>query len=148
MSLEYKSQPFGVLVGSKSATGTRTPVALTAAYDVANKTKVLPTGGMSKVNIDVLYTTGAAETANTFEMRVRCSSDGVNYYRIPNESVTGGTSTITAREFTFLGTDNAVAATISIGIDIFYKFMEFSFKESGVLTNFGTLFAEYTLSGR
>jgi hypothetical protein len=145
--LYYESQPVGVLVGSKTATGTRTPVTLTSAYDVPNKTKILETGGFSKINIDILYTMGASETANSIQMRVECSSDGVNFYRIPNESVSGGTSTLTQREFTYVGVDGA-ASTISIGLDIFYKWMRFSFKESGVASNAGTVFAEYTLSGK
>jgi hypothetical protein len=147
MGLYYETQSVGVLVGSKSDAGTRTSVALTTAYDVANKTKAIETGCYSKINVDILYTMGAAETANSIEMRVEASSDGINYYRIPNETVSGGTSTISAREFTFVGT-NAAAATISVGLDIFYKWMKFSFKESGVAANAGTMFAEYTLSGQ
>lgn len=146
--LYYESQQVGVLVGTKSAAGTRTPVTLTAAYDVANKTKTMETGGFSKINIDVLYTTGAGETSNSIEMRTECSNDGVNFYRIPNETVSAGTSTLTQREFTFVGAAAATAYTISIGLDIFYKYMKFSFKESGVTTNFGTVFAEYTISGK
>lgn len=146
MSLYYPTQVTFVAVGTKSGT-TRTSVALTTAYDVANKTKDFATGGFSKLNLDVLYTMGATETANTIEIRVEGSPDGTNWYRIPNESVSGGTSTLTAREFTFVGT-NADAATISIGLDIFYKFMRISFKESGVVTNAGTIYCEATLSGR
>jgi hypothetical protein len=145
--LYYETQTTGVLVGSKTSAGTRTSIALTTAYDVANKTKAIETGGFSKINIDILYTMGATESSNSIEMRAECSNDGVNYYRIPNETVSGGTSTLTRREFTYVGTD-AAAATISIGLDIFYKWMKFSFKETGVATNAGTVFAEYTLSGK
>ena len=101
---------------------------------------------MSKLNVDILYTMGATETSNTIDVRFEGSPDGTNFYRIPNDSTAGGTSTLTAREFTFVGT-NAAAATISIGLDIFYKFMKVSFKESGVVTNAGTVYAEITLSG-
>lgn len=145
MCLAYKSQQTYPVVGTKSGT-TRTSVALTNAYDVANKTKILEVGGFSKMNLDVLYTMGAAETSNSIEMRIDCSTDGTNFYRIPNESVTNGTSTLTAREFTFVGT-NAAAATISIGLDIFYKYVRVSFKETGVAANAGTVYAEVTLSG-
>jgi hypothetical protein len=147
MGLYYETQSIGVLVGSKTAAGARTAIALTNAYDVANKTKAIEVGCYSKINVDILYTMGATETSNSIEMRVRCSNDGVNYYRVPNETVSGGTSTLTAREFTFVGLD-AAAATISVGLDIFYKYMEFTFKETGVITNAGTVFAEYTLSGK
>lgn len=148
MGLYYENQEVGVLVGSKTSAGARTSKTLTNAYDAADKTKAIETGGYSKINVDVLYTTGAAETNNSVEMRVQCSNDGVNYYRIPNEAVSAGTSTLTQREFTFVGASAATAYTISVGLDIFYKYMQFSFKESGVGSNYGTVFAEYTLSGK
>lgn len=144
--LSYPIQHAMVLVGSKSGT-TRTSVALTDAYDVANKTTIFDTGGMSKVNFDVLYTMGATETSNSIELRIEGSPDRTNFYRIPNEAVSAGTSTLTAREFTFVGV-NAAAATISLGVDIFYKAMRISVKETGVVTNFGTIYIEATVGGR
>lgn len=146
MCLYYASQQPVVLVGTKSG-ATRTSIALTDAYDVANKTKIFATGGYSKVNFDILYTMGAAETSNSIQLRVDASTDGTNFYRIPNESVSGGTSTLTTREFTFVGAD-AAAATISIGLDIFYKYMRISLKETGVASNVGTIYCEATLSGK
>lgn len=146
MSLYYNTQDTFAVIGTKSGT-TRTAVALTAAYDVANKTNIIECGGYSKINVDILYTMGATETANSIQVRVQASPDGTNFYRIPNEAVSGATSTLTAREFTFVGAD-AAAATISIGLDIFYKYVEISVKETGVVTNFGTVYAEATLSGR
>ncbi len=146
MSLYYNRQDTFPIIGTKSGT-TRTPVTLTASYDVANKTNVIECGGYSKLNLDILYTMGATETSNTVDVRVQCSTDGTNFYRIPNESVSGGTSTLTAREFTFVGA-NAAAATISIGLDIFYKYIEVSVKEGGVAANYGTVYVEATLSGK
>ena len=145
MSLSYKSHVVLPIFGTKTVAGVPTSVALTSAYTGNNK--AISTGGMSKLNLDILYTMGATETTNSIEVQIECSNDGVNYFRIPNESASGGVSTLTAREFTFVGT-NAAAATISIGIDIFYKFMKISIKESGVVTNAGTVFAEATLSGK
>ncbi len=146
MSLYYATQTPVTLIGTKSGT-TRTPVTLTAAYDVANKTKVINVGGFTKLNLDVLYTMGATETSNSVEIRVEGSSDGTNWYRLANEAASGGTSTLTSREFTFVGAD-AAAATISIGLDIFYKQIKISVKETGVVTNFGTIYTEGTLSGK
>jgi len=146
MGLYYQSQDTFAIIGSKSGT-TLTSVALTASYDVANKTNIFETGGYSKLNLDILYTMGATETSNSIEIRVQGSPDGTNMYRIPNEVVSAGTSTLTAREFTFVGTD-AAAATISIGLDVFYKFVEVSVKETGKATNFGTVYVEATLSGK
>lgn len=148
MSLSYETQEVGVLVGSKTAAGVRTSVALTNAYDVANKTKIIETGCKSMIDVNILYTTGAAETNNSVEMRVQVSNDRVNFYRTGIETITGGQSVMTAREFTFAGASAATAYTISIPLDVMYRYMEFSFKETGVGANAGTIFAEYTLSGK
>lgn len=132
------------------ATATRSSWALSASYEAegtTKPTKTFRTSGFSRLNLDILYTMGAAETTNSIELKMEGSPDGINFYRIPNESVSAGTSTLTAREFTFVGT-NAAAATISIGLDIFYKWMRISAKETGVVTNFGTVYCEASLAGR
>ena len=132
------------------STATRTGVTLESTYQAESTTvatNTFETSGFSKLNIDILYTMGATETSNSIEVKAECSPDGVNFYRIPNEAVTTGTSTLTAREFTFVGTD-AAASTISIGLDIFYKYMRFSAKETGVVSNKGTIYGEVTLLGK
>lgn len=148
--LYYSSQETAVIIGTKTAAGVRTGVALTSSYQTegaGKPTKSFATGGYSKLNLDVLYTEGATETANSVELKFEGTPDFINYYRIPNEAVSGGTSTLTAREFTFVGAD-AASATISIGLDIFYKGMRVSCKETGVVTNAGNVFIEMTLSGQ
>ena len=132
------------------STATRTSVNLTASYETESTTvatKRFKVAGYSKLNLDILYTMGATETSNSIEVKIEGSPDGVNFYRIPNESVSGATSTITAREFTFVGAD-AAATTISIGLDIFYEYVRISAKETGKVTNFGTIYSEVTLLGR
>jgi hypothetical protein len=142
--LYYPTQLRMTLIGSKAGT-TRTSSALTTDY--ADNAKSIKTGGFSKLNLDVLYTMGATESSNSIELKVEGSPDGTNFYRIANEAVSGGTSTLTAREFTFVGV-NAAAATISIGLDIFYKYVKVSAKETGVASNAGTAYIEATLSGK
>ncbi len=143
--LYYPSQTVFVVIGTKSGT-TRTAVTLPTAYD-STVTKTFKTGGYSKLNLDIFYTMGAAETSNTIDLKIEGSPDGTNFYRIPNETVSGGTSTLTASEFQFVGSD-ATTATISIGLDIFYKYMKVSAKEGGFSANHGTVYVEGTLSGQ
>lgn len=148
MSLTYKTQNPVVLIGSKTSDGTRTGIELESTYSTTQDTeptKVFKSGGHSKLTLDVNYTMGAAETTNSIEMKVEGSPDGINFYRLPIDT-TVTQSTLTAREWTFVGT-NAAAATISVILDIAYKWMRVSFKETGVITNKGTLFCEGTLSG-
>lgn len=132
-------------------TATRTSVELESTYQtesgVTEATKTFKCTGYSKLNLDILYTEGASETSNSIEVKFEASPDGINFYRIPNESVSGGTSTLAAREFTFAGT-NGAAATISIGLDIFYEFIKVSAKETGVASNKGSVYGEVTLLGR
>lgn len=143
MGLNYGPQVISEIIGSKSGT-TRTAVALTAAY--TDRTKTFEVGGYSKLNLDILYTMGASETSNYILLKIEGSPDGTNFYNIPNETVSGGTSTLTAREFKFVGTD-ADTATISIGLDIFYKYVKVSVKEVGVSATYGTVYIESTLNG-
>lgn len=145
MSLRYQEQQLAVLIGSKSGT-TRTAVNLLSTYD-ATTTKAIETAGFSQIVVDINYTMGAAETANSIEIKVEVGQDGTNFYRVPNEAVSGGTSTLTVREFTYVGV-NAAAAPISLPLDVMYKYMRFSFKETGVAVNVGSVFAEYTMSGQ
>lgn len=145
MGLGYtiQNQPL-VLIGSKSGT-TRTSVALTDAYGVANKTKIIETGEISKANFSFLYTVGAAEADNSLLIRFETSSDGTNFYQIPNEAVSAGSSVLTKREFSFVG--SAGAHEFSLPLDIQDKFLRISVKESGVASNVGTIFCEVQLSG-
>lgn len=137
-------------IGTKSG-ATRTPIDLESTYQTetgqTKPTKTFACGGYSKMNLDLLYTMGATETSNSIQIKVEGSPDGTNWYRIANDSTSTDTSTLTAREFHFVGI-NAVAATISIGLDIFYKYLKISVKETGVVTNGGTIYGEITLLGR
>lgn len=159
MGLHYKSTQHFPVFGTVAytyekdnttiLTATRTSWNLTSAYQTEGSTKptkTFKTSHYSKLNLDVLYTMGATETSNSIEIMFEGSPDGINFYRIPNETVSTGTSTIVAREFSFVGT-NAAAASISVGLDIFYEFMRVSAKETGVVTNAGTVYAEVTLLG-
>lgn len=158
MSLYYKESItfpiFGTVTQTRGSDGvitaaSRTSWPLTSAYQTEGSTKptkTFSTSGFSKLNLDVSYTVGATETNNSIELKLEGSPDGINFYRLANETVSGGTSTLTAREFTFVGAD-ATTSTISIGIDIFYKFMRVSAKETGVVTNAGSVYCEGTLAG-
>ena len=149
MGLNYKSQDAVTLIGSKASDGTRTGIALTTAYqsEGANKpTKSFESGGYSKVVFHVLYGMGSAETSNSIEVKLENSLDGTNWYSIANDSTSGATSTLTQREFTFVGA-NGTTRDISIFMDIAYPYMRISCKETGVASNAGNVFVEATLSG-
>jgi hypothetical protein len=145
MTLNYPLQINMVLVGSKSGT-TRTGEELEATYE-NDVTKEFKTGGFPRAEFHILYTMGASETTNSIQVRLESSTDGTNWYRLPNDSTSAGTSTITRREFTYVGVDGDDSNVI-IGIDIAYTDMRIAFKETGVETNKGSVFCEVLLSGK
>lgn len=135
-----------VWIGTKNVTTfARTSVALTTAYTGNTKTKYV--SGMSEMVLDILYTTGASETATTLDVQVQNSEDGTNFYTLTNESSSAGTSTLTARTFALAGGAGATAYAISYRLDISYKYIKVSVQEAGVVTNAGTIFVEGNLAG-
>ncbi len=148
MGLYYETQNPVVIIGSKTAAGVTTGVQLESTYGTDESTaptKSFSTGGASKLSLDIKYTMGATETSNSVQLKIESSPDSVNWYRLPIDT-TVTQSTITAREWTFVGTD-AAAANINIFLDIAYKYMRISCKESGVASNKGNVFVEALLSG-
>lgn len=148
--LFYPIQKTFSIIGSKNAAGTRTGVELESTYsttEVTEPTKSFRVGGMSKLTLDILYTMGAAETSNSIEMKVEASPDGTNWYRLSTDTTSGGTSTLAAREWTFVGT-NGSTATINVFLDIAYEYVRVSLKETGVASNKGNVYVEATLSGK
>ena len=147
MSLNYSITSEYVLIGSKSAAFALTTSALTTSY--ADNRKVIDgTSGMSKLDVRFSYTTGAAETNNTLDILVEQSSDGTNWFSIPNETVSSGTSTLNDRTFSYASnTGGSTNTKSSVGLDIFYKQIRVSFKETGVAANHGTIYAECSLMG-
>lgn len=150
MSNYYCSQDILKLVGTKTPAGVLTGVTLESTYQsesAAVATKSFETGGYERIVFNIFYTMGATETTNSIEIKLEQSTDGINWVRIANDAASGGTSTLTAREFTFVGT-NAALATISIFMDIGYKYMRISAKETGVVTNKGNVYIEALASGK
>lgn len=151
MGLNYPTQVPIPLIGTKDSANTRTAVTLTSSYEAeaADKaTKTFDVGGFSRVEFAINYTMGATESSNSIEIKLEYTPDGTNFYRLVNDSTSAGTSTLTVREFTYVGV-NAAAAPITFGVDIAYKdAMRISIKETGVASNAGTVFAEACLSGR
>lgn len=100
MALNYGTQVNYVIYGTKTVltNAIATSFTLPDHYVTANQ-KIISTEGASKVELFGVYTTGTSETANSLQIHVSSSPDGVNFGRIVNDSTSGGTSTLTPREF-------------------------------------------------
>jgi|AntDeeMinimDraft_6_1070357.scaffolds.fasta_scaffold00673_11 hypothetical protein len=142
-SLGYNNQKEFVAIGSLAEDGTRTGETLTATS--ADTRYSFPSGGYSKVDIAMLYIMSGAETGNGISLIIEQSPDGDNWYRIPNESVVDGTSTLAPRVFEFVG-DDGTSTALSVGIDVWYKNLRISIAETGVASTNGTVFAHVTVS--
>lgn len=138
-----------MLIGSKSGT-TLTPVTLESTYQAESATvatKTFASGLMSRIEFLIKYTMGAGETTNSIEVKVEGSNDGTNFYQVMNDSTSAGTSTLYAREFTYVGA-NAATVNVNFGVDIAYLKLRVSVKETGVVTNKGTVSVDALISGK
>ena len=114
-------------------------VLLTAAF--TGNQHIVDVGGMSKLSIDLNYAMGSAETSNTMEVQIEHSPDGgTNWYKLVIDTTTT-VSTITPRVWTM------APEKLNIIVDIAYKKLRVSLKETGVATNYGRATVTYTLSG-
>lgn len=101
MTLNYATQSKLTLIGSKTALGVTTGVTLVDYYNFdGTTTKAFTTGEASRIEFIGKWTTGSGETSNTLQIIVDASTDNINWYRLLNEAVSTGTSTLTQREFT------------------------------------------------
>jgi len=142
--LGYKNQVTQMVLGTKAGT-TYTPVTLESTYIAPGISGVLRSGGSSRVSFYIIYTVGTAETTNSIELKVEFSPDGTNWFRASNDSTSTGTSTLTQREFTFVGAA-AGAYSLNLPITISDLFMRIAAKETGVAAAKGTVSIEATFS--
>lgn len=120
-------------------------VALTSSYGDA-RSFTIETGGMTDLVLYISYTMGATETSNSIEVKVESGQTATDLHRLTTLSTSGGTVTLTAVEYTFVGT-NAAEAKFALPLMVADKYVKFSFKETGVATNAGTVTAKITTSG-
>lgn len=115
-------------------------VTLTATF--AGNRKTFETGGMQKLSLDFKYLQGATESANALEFQLEHSADlGITWHSLVIDS-TSTVSVLTPRVWQITNDNN-----VNVIVDIAYKLMRISLRETGVVTNFGTATVTQTLSG-
>ena len=115
---------------------------VTLTDDYADNSFVLAVGGMTKLSLDIDYAQGASETGNVLAFKVEHSLDGVTWHSLSIDD-TGTVSDITAREWNITGD-----AALNVILDIAYKQVKISVKETGVAANAGTVTIKSLLSGQ
>ncbi len=143
LGYSYVSKPITVVGTEPSGSVKFTDMAALAdGYATGQMGYIYCGGGVSKINFYIVYKMGASETSNSLDFKVEGSPENgvVNQgrYQLVNESASAGVSTLTRREFTIVGSD---AGTISfeLPLDIQDEVLKISFKETGVVANFGSV---------
>lgn len=106
--------------------------AVTLTSDYTNNEYELDVTGMSKLSLDIDYAQGAAESGNIFAFKIEHSTDGTNWHSLVIDE-TSTVSDITAREWNITGD-----AALNVLVDIAYRKIKISCKETGVASNAGT----------
>jgi hypothetical protein len=127
--LNYPNQPSRPLFSAAT---------LTSAF--TDNRKVFETAGFSKLSLEITYDMDAGETANTMELQLEESSNGTDWFSLVIDDTTT-VSVISARTW------QMSEGNLNILVDIAYRFMRLSIKETGVATTAGTASVGYTLSG-
>lgn len=144
--LYYPSTVKERVIGTRAENGTtRTFATLTALY--ADNNEIIETKGFPKMTLYVAYIVGATETGNKLQIQIEGSPDGTNFYIFQNDEVSGGTSTLSSRVFEVAGTAGTEVA-VDFPLDIGDPYVKISVKESGVSTNYGTVFVELVKLGK
>lgn len=125
-------------------------VTLESTYGAARSFTVLSTDA-SIAELDVTYTTGAAETNNVLSIKIETSNGDdpatATFHQVTNAVASGADITFTQGTGLFTGASAATAYSLSAMIkDLASKWLKISFLETGVASNKGTVTASITLA--
>jgi hypothetical protein len=113
-------------------------VTLTATF--AGNRKAFETGGVSKLSLDIIYDMDAGETANTFDFQLEASTNATDWFSLVIDSTTT-VSELSPRVW------QMSEGSLNVIVDVAYKYMRMSVRETGVASTFGTASVTATLSG-
>jgi len=125
---------------------TASPITLTAAYS-GNVSSAIKMDGADAVSLDVGYTMGTAETANSIQLKVEYADPtngapaSTDWMQEGNEATSGATTTVTLGERTFTATVAAATYdyfTVSLPLAAKHKYIRVSAKETGIAANGGS----------
>ena len=151
LGYNYVSKPITIVGTDTSTTVKFTDMAILAdGYSSGQMGYLTCGGGVSKINFYIVYKMGASETTNSLYFKIEGASGNSiidqGYYQFVNDSTSSGTSTLTRREFTIVGT-NASTISFSVPVAIQDEVLKISFKETGVATNFGYVHCKAKIFG-
>jgi hypothetical protein len=128
---------------------------LTASYlPLAADNLELNVEKVTQITLDVFYTTGAAETNNTIELKVEFANTMSNrtspvtgdWVQETTISASGGTTTVTPNIYQITGASATTTYPVQIAVPMASRFIRVSVKESGVAANFGTVTVKCTMA--
>lgn len=123
------------------------PLTLTNAY--TGQTKTIDIADAEQLILFLQYTTGAAETSNSVELKLEFSGDesGSNFYQETEEVVAAGVAVITPIEHQLVGALAATTYRVALALPVAAKRMKISAKETGVAANAGTVHVAMARTG-
>jgi len=126
-----------------------TTYTLTTSYVASNPIRAAKA---YQVGLDISYTQGAAETANTLDIKIEISNvdttpTATDWFQMSSESTSSGLTTSSYQNYRFTAVATAGTADrfhISFPIDV--KWVRVSVREGGVAANAGTFLGRLTVS--
>ena len=119
---------------------------LTNAYVLTSNVGAFQISEESLATLEVLYTTGAAETASNLIYLVEFSNDNSNWVQQNSESLAAGSLTLTPYTTTIAGGAGATAYTGQQFLPLCSRWVRVRVKETGVITNYGTVSINCTMA--
>jgi len=126
-----------------------TPYTLTGSYVAGNPMKI---ESNYQLALDVAYTMGATETANSVELKVEFAStdtdpSATDWYQEVSQAISSGTATVSLKEYTFTAVSAAgTYDKFHLSIPVDAKWFRVSAKETGIASNGGSLTVIATIS--
>lgn len=107
------------------------------SYDLAAIFKIL--------NLYINYTPGATETSNVLDIQIETGNEDDDLYISSSLSDSSGTITVSPASYHITGATGGTEYKRNLSLDISDRVVKVSFKETGVVTNFGTLTVKTSL---
>lgn len=117
---------------------------LTASYVVTSTVGSSLVKGESTAALDVLYTTGASETATTLYLQIETSINEIDWVPETVSTVASGESIETPLPHKLAGGAGSTSYSMQVVVPMSYMYMRVKVKESGVSSNFGTVSVNLT----
>jgi hypothetical protein len=111
---------------------------LTASYADTSTIGSFSISEESIATLDIIYTTGAAETNNSLQFQLSFSHNGIDWVTETYSSLSSGMNTLAPLEHSVAGAAAGTAYKAQYVVPFCSRYLKVQIKETGVAANFGT----------